>query len=108
MKGLLYPAPLHRSTLGKWSIIEIAPLSLSLVPPNIRTMTRDLTTDSNRLIREEEGMDGEINTNLARTNFLHEIFHLPVSSNRYITGWNIRDAGRGVYAAYTRHDKGPR
>lgn len=40
-------------------------------------MTRDLTTDSNRLIREE---DGEINTNLARTNFLHEIFHLPVSS----------------------------
>lgn len=30
MKGLLYPAPLHRSTLGKWSIITI----LALVPPS--------------------------------------------------------------------------
>lgn len=108
-KGSLYPAPLHRGTLGKWSIIEIT----ILLPPLQTSMTRDLTTDSNRLIREEEKEgreDREINTNLARepifyAKFSTRRFHRSRTDNRLKYSERARGEGWRKCAAPAIYDK---
>lgn len=82
-------------------------------PSNIDTMTRDLTTDSNRLIREEEEEgreDREINTNLARepifyAKFSTRRFHRSPADNRLKYSERARGEGWRKCAAPAIYDK---